>query len=214
MLVVAGLGDDQGLEAFRLVARWAVLHGRRPVGADLGDSNGSLRGEDAGASTCVPVAIFPGGHRALRGEEPGVVDSVLASLRRLETGSDLVIVRIPVADRVSILRAAGLCGGVVVPVDDTERGLRDALLLSREVAETFDGVRLWPLARGAGGLVRYRAVARVFLGREPRAFDAQDPSSFSGLPAPPPEGFLAALLSPEPVAAGPEVFRLAFLDVA
>lgn len=214
MIVVAGLGEDSGLEAFRHVARWAVLHGVRPVGVDLGDSDGSLRNDDRGLSPRVPVATFPGGYRTLRGEDPEIVGSVLASLRDLERRSDLVLLRVPADDRVSILRAAALCGGVVVPVDDTERGLRDALLLSREIADAFEGVRLWPLARGVGGLVRYRSVARVYLGDEPKAFDAQDPAVFSGLPAPPAGGYLAALLAPETVAPDGELFRVGFLDVA
>jgi hypothetical protein len=109
------------------------------------------------------------------------------------------VVRIPVRYRMTVARAAFLGGGLILPIDDSDRTLDEAFRLSREIVESFSGLTLWPFAPARAMLERYLAMARDFLRVEPVPLDRDGlelEPMLGSLPEPPGEGFAAALLTP------------------
>jgi hypothetical protein len=207
MQVIAALGPDEGRAALRAVARWGVRHGRRPAALDLGcgarapgdtrsPGPAAPRGDTVKpAGSGVPWASLPCGPERMRAEPPEVIAALLARLRHHETAADLLIVRIPPRPRMTLMRAALLAGGVILPLDDSEEVQQEACRLSREVVENFIDLTLWPVTEHPRALERYLATMRDFLGTEPRPLEmSTGPAILDNLPGAPEEGFIAALL--------------------
>lgn len=220
MLVIAALGPDEGRAALREVARWALRNGRHPAALELGCGAPAPAGPtapDASSSAGapgVPWASVPCGPERIRAEPSEVIAEFLERLRRHETASDLLIVRIPPRSRMILMRAALLAGGIILPLDDSEDVLHEAYRLSREVMENFIDLALWPVTTRPRALERYLAIMRDFLGIRPRPFEmAEDPAILDDLPGAPEEGFIAAMLSPDDASPPSPLLQTGFLPV-
>ena len=219
MIVVAGTGADGGGAALRSAAQWALLLGRRVAIADCcagaGGAESPPRTADAEPGlrrarlSCPPDRLA-----AMRAD---VVAAVLDRLRRHERSSDLLLFRVPLRERVALMRAVFLGRGLVLPLDDSESGLRDAVDLALDVVRSFSDVALWPYSDSARVLARF--------GDEQRAIDGErvvpfDPGrldlerALDGLPGPPDEGFVAATLLPAPADVPAELLRFDSLELA
>jgi hypothetical protein len=193
MLVLAALGPGEGAEARATIARQALQFGRRPAAIDIACEASPLDAHGA-AGHAIPLASIPCGPERLRGEPAEVVGALLQRLRRHEAAADLLIVRIPPVHRMALMRAAFLAGGLIVPLEDSHEVLHEALRLSREAAENFMELPVWPQARDAGTLDRYQAMTKDFLQRETKPFNA-NAEALENLNSAPEEGFLAAMLA-------------------
>jgi hypothetical protein len=199
MLVLAALGADGGRGAVRSIASWAIDQGRRPGVLDLCCEDFSEADTPPTKGACtVPRASIPEGVEKFRAEPPEARAAVMEQLRRYESASDLLIVRIPPRHRIALMQAAFLTGGLVLPIDGSDEALCEAQILSRQVSECFDGVAVWPFLCAREELDRFRAMARDFQALDVQPLDVEDPAAVAilGLLSPPPEeGFLAALLA-------------------
>jgi hypothetical protein len=205
MLVIAGLGSGEGRTALRAAARWGLRAGRRPAVLELGcaeipagdEPPGEQPREDGDAAR-LPLASVPCAPERLRGEPPDSVAELVDGLRRHESASDLLLVRIPPRHRALLLRGALLAGGIVLPLDGTDGVLHAAFRLSQEVLENFVDLALWPFPVPSGALERYLSMMQDFLGMRPRPLGAEmegGAAFLDRLPPAPEEGFVAALLS-------------------
>jgi hypothetical protein len=204
VVVVAGIGPDSGSWAFRSVCRWLHGTGRGVAALDF-ESAGAHEGRAAEPSVgdapgvVVAVARMPGGPEGVRGASPAIQAAVLERLRRHEDAAGALVVRVPSRHRMTLMRAAFLAGGLIVPVDPAESAIADAFAVSREARESFLDLVLHPCGEDREAVARYLEIMRQFVGAEPRPLDfaIEDPSLFLGrLAAPPPEGFATALLVP------------------
>jgi hypothetical protein len=200
MLALAALGADEGRDALRSIALWAVEHGRRPGVLDLCCEDASGADTPPAKSVCsIPRASIPDGVGQFRAQRPDARAAVVEHLRRHESASDLLIVRIPPRHRIALMQAAFLTGGLVLPIDGSDEVFYEASNVLREVSEYFDGVAVWPYPCAREGLERFRAMARDFLALDVQPLDVEDPNAVAilGLLSPAPEeGFVAALLEP------------------
>lgn len=224
MLVIAGLGADEGRTALRAVAGWGLRNGKRPAALELAcgapapetDAPETDTPDDRPAPDTprLPLASLPSGPERLQVESPEVVAEVLERLRRYESASDLLLVRIPPRHRMVLMRAALLAGGIILPLDDSDSVLHEAFGLSREVMENFVDLALWPFSDRPQALERYLAMMQDFLGAHPRALDArmaEGAAFLDALPGAPEEGFLAALLAPDETPPPARLLQTGFL---
>jgi len=219
--VVAGLGEDGGLAAVKAMAAWAARGGRRPAVLDLGSGEPTAQGASpwpGHASTAgrrIPLARIPRELERLRHEPAEVLSAIVERLHRHESDADLLIVRIPAAQRMVLMRAAFLAGGIVIPVDRAEGAPGKAFRLSREVSESFPDLPIWPAPLDRTALDRYLRMMRDFLRMAPQALDmesAEIEPFLQRLAAPPEEGFVAALLTPDTAPPPPEILEMGWLD--
>lgn len=206
MLVIAALGAEEGRAALRAAGRWALSHGRRPAALELGCGSLAPEGDaregrgdpmDADAPR-LPLACVPCGPERLGLEPPEIVAELLERLRRHESASDLLLVRIPPRSRVLLMQAAFLAGGLILPLDGSDAVLHEAFGVSREVVESFVDLALWPFSDRPRALERYLAMMQESLGARPRSLDAElaeGPAFLDRLPGAPEEGFLPVLLT-------------------
>lgn len=204
-LVIAGVGADGGAWALRAACRWLHRSGRTVAALDL-DASPPLGAPSArpgpygAAPELVPIARVPAGPVGIRAADPPTRAAVLERLLRHESAAEVLIARIPARHRMTLMRAAFLAGGLVVPLDGSERALSDAFAVSRQARESFLELSLRPCCRDAPALRRYLEIMRQFVGAEPRPldFEEEDPEIVLGrLSALPGEGFAAALLAPD-----------------
>jgi hypothetical protein len=204
MLVIAGLGEDGGDAALRSAGLWATQFGRQPAVVELSWSDPPRSGEREGtrgsaSGTRIPVARIPCGPERLKEESPEVVAAVVERLRRHESASNLLLVRTPGRYRMTLMRAAFLAGGMVVPLDDSDETLDAAFRISRETLESFLELAVWPFATTPTALDRYLRMMLDFLKVTPTPFDPtrlELAAVLETLSTPPEEGFLTALLAP------------------
>jgi hypothetical protein len=195
MLVIAALGPGEGADARASLAREALRTGRRPAALDIGCAEtGTPMQSSDGLS--IPLASVPCGPDRLKGEPAEVIAALMQRLRRHEAAADLLLVRIPPEYRMTLMRGAFLAGGLVLPLEDSNGGLHEALRLSREAAENFMGLPVWPHSGEAATLERYQSMTQEFLELEAAPFDASS-EALDKLNRPPEEGFLAAMLAAE-----------------
>ncbi len=212
MVTLAAIGPGEGCVAQRALARWAVRQGMDPAAVDIV----CAEQEEASAlavSRC-PLASLPYGPERLKEEMPEVVAALLARLRKLEAEADLLIVRIPPSHRMTLMRAAFIAGGLVIPLEDSYDLLHEALRLSKEVMENFLDLPIWPYAADGAVLERYQAMVREFLGLEPRPFslvEGESADALEQLSAAPQQGFLTALLTCDLADPPPELLRIGSL---
>lgn len=222
MLVIAALGAEEGRAALRAAARWGLSEGRRPAALELGCASPAPEGEAREArgdpmepdAHRLPLACVPCGPERLGLEPPEIVAGLLERLRRHESASDLLLVRIPPRSRALLMQAAFLAGGLILPLDDSDAVLHEAFGLSREVAETFVDLALWPFSERPRAVERYLAMMQEFQGVRPRALDAElaEGSAFlDKLPGAPEEGFLPALLTSDPSPPPGQLLQTGFL---
>jgi hypothetical protein len=216
LLVIAGLGVDAGGAALRSAGLWATRLGRHPAVFELGRSE--RRQSEGGESIRelprgprVPVARVPCGPERLKEEPPEVVLAVMERLRRHESASDLLLVRIPASHRMTLMRAAFLAGGLVLPLDDSDETLDAAFRISREALESFLELSIWPFATTPATLDRYLAMTLDFLKVRPTPFDPARldlGNALETLSPAPEEGFLTALLAPGSPALPAELIQI------
>ena len=211
MLVLAALGHDAGFDARAALARRALDLGRRPAALDIACEQ-PVQAAGACSNLSIPLASIPCGPERLRGEPAEVVGALMQRLRRHEAAADLLLVRIPPACRMALMRAAFLSGGLVVPLEDSHDVLHEALRLSREATENFMDLPVWPHSRDAGTLERYQSMMREFLSTDPLPF-AVDNEALDDLNPPPEEGFLAALLTTDSSKPPPRLLQLTSLHL-
>jgi hypothetical protein len=216
MLTVAGLGADRGEAALRAAGQWALVLGRRPTFADLGgvgEESPERPGDEPlpDGEGRVGRASLPCNPERIRGLPVEIALAFFARLRRHETSSDLLIVRIPVRERLALMRAAFLSGSVVVPSEATDEGHREAVQVSREILESFHEISVWPHASDPRSLERFLAAVGEPSGARVVPFgpDHLDLAAcLDRLRDPPDEGFLVGLLAPEPATLPPELLRM------
>jgi hypothetical protein len=211
MLVLAALGHDAGSEARAALARQAVELGRRPAALDIACEQ-PPQADRARGNLAIPLASIPCGPERLRGEPAEVVGALMQRLRRHEVAADLLIIRIPPACRMALMRAAFLSGGLVVPLENSHEVLHEALRLSREVTENFMDLPVWPHSRDAGTLERYQSMMREFLTTEALPLEV-DNETLEDLNPPPEEGFLEAMLTIDSSTPPPRLLQLASLHL-
>jgi hypothetical protein len=212
MVALAAIGPGEGSDAQRALARWAVRQGLHPAAIDLACAE--QEAESSLAVTRCPLASLPYGPERFKEEMPEVVSALLARLRKLEAEADLLIVRIPPSHRMTLMRAAFIAGGLVVPLEDSYDLLHEALRLSKEVMENFLDLPIWPYAEDGAVLERYQAMVREFLDLEPHPFslvEGESADALEQLSSPPQEGFLAALLTSDLADPPPELLRIGSL---
>jgi hypothetical protein len=199
MLALAALGDDEGRGALRSITLWAIAQGRHPAVLDLcGEEAAGTGTAPAQGGHDIPLASIPGGVEQLRARSDGARTAVLEQLRRQEAAADLLIVRIPPGHRFTLMQAAFITGGLVVPLDGSDEALHEAWNALREIRECFEGVAVWPYPSTRDGLDRFRGMARGFLDLDVQPLDVEDPEAVAildRLSPPPEEGFVAALLA-------------------
>ena len=217
MIVVAGMGPDGGAAALRSAAQWAGLLGRRVAISDCtvpaGPADDLAR--QAGCEPGLPRARLSCAPDRLAFMRADVVAAVLDRLRRHERSSNLLLLRVPLRERVSLMRAVFLGRGLVLPLDDSEAGLHDAVELSRDVVQSFSEVTLWPFSDDSRALRHYADAMREIgetrvLPFDPGKLDLA--RALDALPAPPEEGFLTALLLPARADVPAELLRFDTLD--
>jgi len=202
MLVIAGLGPDQGDEARRALARWALREGRRPAALDIGCAAVPCvaRGPGAPEPASIPLLSLPSAPERLRNEPAEVLASLLERMRRHESSSDLLVVRIAPCYRMALMRAAFLAGGLVVPVTNSYDLLYEAFQLARQALEAFLDLALWPHSPDEAAVARFRAMVREVLAEEIRPLEESADgaaAALARLSAPPEPGFLVSLVDPD-----------------
>lgn len=204
MLVIAGLGPDEGDEARRALARWALERGRRPAALDIGCSGdaGQRATENSRASerSSIPLLSLPSAPERLRNEPAELLASLLERLRRHESSSDLLLVRVSPSCHMALMRAAFLAGGLIVPVTNSYDLLYQAFQLARQALESFLDLALWPHSSDPVAVARFRAMVREVLAEEiaPLGEDAEGAAgALDRLAAPPEPGFLVSLIDPD-----------------
>jgi hypothetical protein len=222
MLVIAGLGPSAGLEALEALARWGVEGGRKVAVVDFDPTPRPLAAARAArevpaGGTSVPLASVPCGLDRLRHEDPGSLAAVAERLRRLESAADLLLVRVSASDRKALARAAFLAGGLIVPLDGGDAAVHAAFHVSRELAESFPGISLVPFAADPEALDLFTGMARDFLGVAGDSIEGEGApldEVLRSLAAPPPEGFLSALIAVgAPAESVPRLFEMGTLEV-
>lgn len=222
MLVVAGLGPTGGGEALQALARWGSQAGLKIAAVDFGPtpaaaSLGRLRAASGAASVSVPLASIPCGLDGLRRDDAGGLPAVAERLRCLEAPADLLLVRIPAADRQALSRGAFLAGSLIVPLDGGDGAVHAAFCLSREIALSLPGVSLVPYASAPSATDLYRSMVLDFLGVSSRPFEAgwfSDGAFLRSLAPSPTGGYLAALLAADPPAAsGRRLLEMGALEI-
>jgi hypothetical protein len=216
MLAVAGLGADRGTAAVRSAAQWAVVLGRHPSITDLACDDPEVaalggEGRTQAAENRVPLARFPCGPDRIRHEPADVALALLLKLRRHESASDFVIVRVPARDRLSLMRAAFLSGALVVPFDESDAEVDEALEITREVLRNFLEVSVWPYSSSPRCMERYLDTARGHDHARVAPFDPGQrdlAAAFERLRDSPREGFLVGLLAPEPATLSAGLLRI------
>jgi hypothetical protein len=216
MLTVAALGTDRGDAALRAAGQWALVLGRHPTFADLGGLEQGVpeRPGDEPAPDGegrVGRASLPCDPERIRALPVEIALAFFERLRRHESASDLLIVRIPVSERLALMRAAFLSGTVVVPFEESEADHHEAVRVSREILESFHEISVWPYASSPRGLERYLAAIGDRGGARIAPFGPENldlAASIDGLREPPREGFLVGLLAPEPATLPSELLRM------
>jgi hypothetical protein len=220
MLVIAGLGQDEGDEARRELARWALGLGRRPAALDIGCANwaGPRRKEDPGLpeGPRIPLLSLPSAPERWKDEPPEVRASLLERLRRHETAADLLLVRVSPRCHMTLMRAALLAGGMVVPVSNCYELLYQAFQLARQAQESFLDLALWPHSSDPVAVTRFQAMVREVLAEqiEPLEGDSEEGAGALHRLADPPEaGFLVSLVDPDTPEPPTELLRAGFLPL-
>jgi hypothetical protein len=217
LLVVAGVGDDDGTAALRSAAQWALLVGRRPSIVDLveRDRPAAASGADPQAATAgsdgVARAHIARDPESWRHEPAGLVIAALERLKRLESGSDLVLARVPGAERKTLVRAALLSGAIVLPVGESDAVPGQTLRLHREIATHLPGVKIWIYSDRPRALEHYLSLSSELGGVRSSRFDPAEldlAQALDGLEGPPDEGFISAVLAPAQPALPEEMLRL------
>ena len=221
MIVVAGMGPDGGAAALRSAAQWALLLGRRVAISDCcaaaGPADPAPRAADPEPASGLPRARLGCPPDRLAAMRADVVAAVLDRLRRHERSSDLLLLRVPLRERVALMRAVFLGRGLVLPLDDSEAGQREAVELARDIVRSFSEVALWPYSESGRVLARCMIELRE-LGRErivpfdPGRLDLV--RALEALPGPPEEGFVAATLLPAPADVPAELLRFDSLELS
>jgi hypothetical protein len=218
MIVVAGMGRDDGLAALRAAAQWAVLLARRVVVSDCFDAHEAhdTARTSPGIELSLPrvrVCCTPERLALMRAD---VVATVLEQLRRHERTADLLLVRAPLRERLGLIRAAFLGRALVLPLDETTVG--DAIELACDLSRSLSDVALWPWSESPRLLRRYaEALHSELPGARALPFDPARldlAPVLDGLPGPPEEGFLGALLLPAAADVPPELLRFDSLPLA
>jgi len=203
MLVIAGLGADEGDEARRALARWALQQGRRPAALDIGCTAAATR---AGAEarlpewSSIPLLSVPSAPQRLRDEPAEVLAALLERLRRHESSADLLLVRVSPRFRMALMRAAFLAGGLIVPVTNSYDTLYEAFQLARQALESFLDLALWPHSSDPAAVSRFRAMVRDVLAKEITPLEDDEAGTrgaLGRLAAPPEAGFLVSLIDPD-----------------
>jgi hypothetical protein len=147
----------------------------------------------------IPWVGLPLAPERLKLESPEAQSAVLSGLRRHEAGVDVLLVRVSSRCSKTLMRAAFLAGGLVVPLEDTYDEIYRAYQISRELLESFLDLALWPAPLDAGALERYQAMMRGVLDSIPAPLgNGEGPDSIlARLAAPPEEGFLVSLVDPD-----------------
>ena len=221
MLTIAGPGTGLGDSALHSAAQWAALLGRRPAITDLCCGDARPRSLDVDPAeppegSRIPRARVPCELDRVRREPAEVVLALLDRLRRHELASDLSLVRIPIRQRRTLMRAAFLSGALVLPVEESEREFRETVEVAREVAESFIEISIWPFARSPRSLERFLAAVPQDVRSRATPFDPGRLDLNAGLDAlrdPPGEGFLIGLLAPEPAVLPPDLLQVDFLQL-
>ena len=218
MIVVAGMGRDGGLAALRAAAQWAVLLARRVVLSDCFDSaeEGADGRPPPGSDLSLSRVRVCCTAERLALMRADVVVAVLEQLKRHERSADLLLVRAPLRERIGLMRAAFLGRALVVPLDETTVG--DAVALSRDLLQSLPELALWPWSETPRLLRRYTEALRSELpGARALPFDPARldlAPVLDGLPGPPEEGFLGALVLPTAAGVPPELLRFDSLPLA
>lgn len=219
MLVIAGLGADEGKGAVCEVARWGLRHGRHPATLEVGCATSApvedaADGPAAPQAPRLPMASVPCGPEHLRVQSPEVVAELIGRLQRHESASDLLLLRTPPRHRTVLLRAALLAGGIILPLEDSDAVLYEAFQIAREVTEYFVDLAVWPFTDQPRALDRFLTTTRDVLGVEPRPFTAamtEGAAVLENLPGAPEEGFLAGILALDTTPAPTQLLRTGFL---
>jgi hypothetical protein len=220
MLVVAGLGPDEGDETRRTLARWALGLGRRPAALDIGcaEPASSQPVESMGrpGGTGIPLLSLPCAPERLKDESPEVLACLLERLRRHESSADFLLVRVSPACHMSLMRAALLAGGLVVPVTNSYELLYQAFQLARQALESFLDLALWPHSPDPVPVARFQAMVREVLSEQidPLPEDAEAAAGALGrLAAPPEAGFLPSLIDSDTPGPPAELLRAGSLSL-
>lgn len=204
MLVIAGLGEDEGHGARGALARCALNLGRRPAAVDIGcaDRAGRHAAESSRGPgrASIPLLSLPSAPERLRDEPSEVLACALERLRRHESSADLLLVRIAPRCHMALMRAAFLAGGLVVPVTNSYELLYQAFQLARQALESFLDLALWPHSPDPAAVARFQAMVREVLAEQvgPLNDDSDGAAAaLDRLAAPPEAGFLVSLIDPD-----------------
>lgn len=220
MLVIAGLGPDEGDEARRTLARRALRAGRRPAALDIGCTAAAgprNAGEPAPPEwSSIPLLSLPSAPERLRNEPAEILASLLERLRRHESSADLLVVRIAPRFRMALMRAAFLAGGLVVPVANSYDLLYEAFQLARQALEAFLDLALWPHSSDPAAVARFRAMVREVLAEEIHPLEDDEKGAAAALDrlaSPPEAGFLVSLIDPDTPSPPAELLRAGSLTL-
>lgn len=220
MLVIAALGEDEGDGARRELARWTLSLGRRPAAVDIGCAADSGRAGVANSpvseKSSIPLLSLPCAPERLKEEPAEVLASLLERLRRHESSSDLLLVRVSPRCHMALMRAALLAGGMVIPVTNSYEVLYQAFQLARQALESFLDLTLWPHSPDPAAVARFQAMVREVLAErvDPLGGDAEGAArALERIAAPPEAGFLVSLIDPETPGPPAELLRAGSLTV-
>lgn len=216
MLVIAGLGADEGDETRRALARWGLRQGRRPAALDIGcTARGSASAGDPRAPewTSIPLLSLPSAPERLRDEPAEVLSALLEQLRRHESAADLLLVRVSPRFRMALMRAAFLAGGLIVPVANSYDTLYEAFQLARQALESFLDLALWPHSPDPVAVNRFRAMVREVLARELDPLEEAQAGALDRLAAPPEAGFLVSLVDSDTPSPPAELLQVGSLTL-
>lgn len=221
MLVIAGPGTGLGDAALQSALQWTTLLGKRPAVTDLccgqiRSSNFEQDPHTPSAGERIPRASVPCELDRVRREPAEVVLALLDRLRRHEFASDLSLVRLPIRQRRTLMRAAFLSGALVLPVEESDQEFREAVDVARDLVESFLEISIWPFARLPRTLERFLAAVPGEVQARATPFDPGQldlASRLEQLLRPPREGFLVGLLAPEPADLPPELLQVDTLQI-
>lgn len=216
MLTVAALGVGQGDVALQSAGQWATVLGKLPSITDF--CSREHRVSDCSGDEQTPIgdgrvsrASLPCAPERIRGLPVEVALAVFEELRRHESASDLLIVRIPVRERRTLMRATLLSGAVVVPLEESEADFHEAVEISREILRSFLEISIWPFSSSPRRMERYLATIHEQCSTRIVPFDPGHldlATALDDLPDPPKEGFLSGLLAPRPTSLPAELLRI------